>query len=286
MKPNAFRHHAPTTVSEVVGLLGTLGDDAKVLAGGQSLIPLMAMRLAAYPDLVDLGRVPELQEVQRIDGHVRVGAMVRQAVAERHATVAEVPLLARALPHIGHFQIRNRGTVGGSIAHADPASELPAVTLALDAVLEVAGPTGSRRLPADGFFTGTWQTQVDDGEILAAIEFPVWGSGSGFAVEELARRSGDFALVGVTVGVQVDGDAITRAAVGMFGVGSTPVRCTQAEAALLAGGAGTDLAEVGRVAATEIDPLDDIHASAAYRRHVTPALVRRALSRALEEARS
>lgn len=286
MKPSNFEYHAPTTVGEVVELLAEHGDEARPLAGGQSLIPLMSMRLAAYPHLVDLGRVDALTSISRADGRVRVGAMVRQAVAERDGDVAAVPLLARAIPNIGHFQIRNRGTIGGSIAHADPAGELPAVALALDAVIEATGPSGTRRIPAVSFFQGTWQTSLAEGEVLSAVEFPIWEGRCGFTVGEIARRHGDFALVGACVGVTVDGGAVTKAAITMFGVGGTPVRCSQAEAALMAGGVCADLDGVGRVAGTEIDPSNDVHASAEYRRHVGPVIVRRALARALEEARS
>jgi carbon-monoxide dehydrogenase medium subunit len=286
VKPRAFEYHAPERIDEVVGLLAEHGDEAKPLAGGQSLVPMMSLRLASFAHLVDLRKVEGLTTIAGGDGHVRVGAMVRQAVAERDATVATVPLLARAIPNIGHFQIRNRGTVGGSIAHADPASELPAVALALDATMEATGPGGTRRIPAASFFESTWQTTLAEGEVLTAVEFPVWTGRCGFAVEEVARRHGDFALVGATVAIQLDGDRIARAAIAMLGVGATPLRRPDAEAALVAGGAGADLGEIGRLAAAGLDPTDDIHASGDYRKHVAAAIVRRALTRAIEEARS
>jgi len=286
MKPSQFQHHAPERVEEVVGLLAEYGDDAKVLAGGQSLIPIMSLRMATYPHLVDIARVPSLSTITATPTSVRIGAMVRQSHAERHADVARVPLLAKALPHIGHFQIRNRGTVGGSIAHADPASELPAVTLALDARVEATGPGGVRHIDAADFFLSTWQTALNEDEILTAVEFPMWGPGSGFGVEEIARRKGDFALIGALAGVTVDGDRVTRACITMIGVGSTPVRCHEAEAALIAAGANADLDEIGRIAAAPLTPTHDAHASAAYRKHVSPAIVRRALTAALKEARS
>ncbi len=185
MKPSPFRYYAPNRIEDVVDLLVEHGDDAKLLAGGQSLVPMMSLRLAAYPHVVDLGRVEGLDAVERRDGRVRVGAMVRQAVAETDPTVAAIPLLARAIPHIGHFQIRNRGTVGGSIAHADPASELPAVALALGAEMEATGPAGVRRIPAASFFESTWQTSLAPDEVLTAVEFPVVGGGDG-----LRRRGG------------------------------------------------------------------------------------------------
>ena len=286
MKPRAFEYHAPERVDEVVALLVEHGDDAKPLAGGQSLVPMMSLRLASFGHLVDLRKVDGLGSVRAGDGHVRVGAMVRQAAAEHDAAVATVPLLARAIPNIGHFQIRNRGTIGGSIAHADPASELPAVALALDATMEVVGPQGNRRVSASAFFDSTWQTTLAEGEVLTAIEFPVWTGRCGFAIEEVARRHGDFALVGATVGLQLDGDRVTRATIAMLGVGATPLRRADAEAALVAAGAGADLDEIGDIAASGLEPSDDIHASGAYRKHVAATVVRRALTRALAEARS
>ncbi|CAB4363982.1 MAG: xanthine dehydrogenase family protein subunit M [Actinobacteria bacterium] len=284
MKPSSFNYHAPTRVEEATALLAEHGDGAKVLAGGQSLVPMLSLRLASFEHLVDLNKVDGLSAIERVNGHLRVGAIVRQAVAEHSADVAaSVPLLSKALPHIGHFQIRNRGTVGGSIAHADPASELPAVALALDATIEAAGPGGTRKIAAADFFVSTWQTALADDEILSAVEFPVWGPGSGFAVEELTRRHGDFALAGAVVGVQVSGDTVTKATIGLFGVGPTPLRASAAEAALLS---GADAAEAGKVAASHISPVDDIHASGAYRTQVTAVIVRRAIEAALKEARS
>ncbi|MDO8365005.1 MAG: xanthine dehydrogenase family protein subunit M [Actinomycetota bacterium] len=284
MKPSPFTYHAPESIAEATALLAELGDDAKALAGGQSLVPMLSLRLAAFEHLVDLNRVAGLNAIERVNGHLRLGATVRQATAEHSAEVkSSVPLLARALPHIGHFQIRNRGTVGGSIAHADPASELPAVALALDAVIEAAGPGGTRRIAASDFFVSTWETALNDGEILSAVEFPVWSGRCGFAVEELTRRHGDFAIVGTAVGVQVDGDAVTKATIALFGVGATPLRASEAEAALMA---GADVAEVARAATAGLTPSDDVHASGAYRTQVAAVMVRRALTKAIQEARA
>jgi aerobic carbon-monoxide dehydrogenase medium subunit len=284
VKPAPFQYHAPEQLAEVAALLGEFGDSAKPLAGGQSLVPMLSLRLASFAHLIDLNRVAGLDSIERRNGHLRVGAMVRQATAEQSAEVAaSVPLLAKALPHIGHFQIRNRGTVGGSIAHADSASELPAVALALDATIEASGGGGLRRIAAGDFFVSTWETSLAGDEILSAVEFPVWEGRCGFAVNEIARRHGDFALVGATVGVQLDGDRVTRAAIALFGVGATPVRAADAEAALLS---GTDAAEAGRLAANSINPGDDIHATGAYRRQVAAVVVRRALAQAIQEANS
>ena len=284
MKPTRFYYHAPTTLAEAVGLLSEYGDEAKVLAGGQSLVPMLSLRLASFGHLIDLNKVSGVSDIARSNGHLRIGAMTRQAIAENSTDVAtHSPLVARALPHIGHFQIRNRGTVGGSLAHADPASELPAVALALDAVIEATGSSGTRRLAAEDFFVSTWETTLDDGEILSAVEFPVWTGRCGWAVEEISRRHGDFALVGTTVGVQVTDGAVTRAGIALFGVAGTPVRASAAEAALLA---GAGAAEAGRVAANELHPSDDIHASGSYRKQVAAVVVRRAILKAMQEAES
>lgn len=284
MKSAPFDYSAPTTLSEALDVLSH--DDAKVLAGGQSLIPLMAMRLSRFDRLVDLRKIPEIQGCSLVDGAVRIGAMTRQADAEHDPVVAAgVPLLAKALPSVGHFQIRNRGTVGGSIVHADPSAELPTATLALDATVEIAGSDGVRRVPASEFFLGTMETAVGEREIATAIEFPSWGPGSGFGVEELARRHGDFALVGAMCGVRLDSGSIAQSTIAMFGVASTPVRCHAAEAAL-AGAApdDLDLAEVARIAVADLDPPSDVHASAGYRRAVGATMVERALRAAIEEA--
>ena len=285
MKPAPFCYHAPESLENAVALLAEHGDEAKPLAGGQSLVPMLSLRLASFEHLVDLNGVASLSSIARTNGSLRIGAMVRQATAEHSPEVAgAVPLLSRALPLIGHFQIRNRGTIGGSIAHADPASELPAVALALRATVEAEGPSGTRRIASEDFFVSTWETALRDGEILAAVEFPVWSGTCGFAIEEVARRHGDFALVGVACGVEVNGPSVVRAGIAMFGVGPTAIRVAAAEHALIAGGTGADLTEIGRIAANDLTPPDDVHASSAYRKQVAAVVVRRALSRAIAEA--
>ena len=289
MKPAPFEYHAPETSADVTSLLAEHGDEAKVLAGGQSLVPMLALRLTRFEHIIDLNGVDELKGVSRTNGTLTVKAGTRQATVEHDAAAgAAIPLLAEAIPLIGHFQIRNRGTVGGSIAHADPASELPAVALALDAELEIAAKSGSRRVPASEFFLGTWTTSVGEDEILAAVHFPVWEGSSGFAVEELARRSGDFALTGVVAAVEVDGSgAVSRAGLAFLGMGPTPMRAAQAEQALVGTAPSTaDLEEIGRLAVADTDPTADVHASAEYRLHVGAHLVERALDRALGAARS
>jgi carbon-monoxide dehydrogenase medium subunit len=287
MKPAPFEYHAPESVDDVVALLAEHGDEAKPLAGGQSLIPMLALRLARFEHLVGLDRVAALRRLERENGSLVVGAMTRQATIERDDTATAVPLLRLVTPLIGHFQIRNRGTVGGSIAHADPAGELPAVALALDAQLEIAAAGSTRVAPASEFFVGTWMTALGDDELLTAVRFPTWSDRSGFAVEEVARRHGDFALTGVVCGVDVGASgSVERAAIALLGMGSTPVRATDAEHALIgASSAGVDVEEIGQLAVRDLEPPDDIHASAKYRKAVGARVAAKGLGRALDSAR-
>jgi carbon-monoxide dehydrogenase medium subunit len=288
MKPAPFELHQPTTIAEAVALLAELGDEAKPLAGGQSLVPMLALRLTRFEHLVDLNDVDNFAAVALADGHLRIGAGTRQATVGRDSLVAaHVPLLTRATPLIGHFQIRNRGTIGGSVAHADPASEYPAAVLALDAELEVASARETRRVPANEFFTGTWTTILDADELLTALVVPPPPtSRRGQAIEEVARRHGDFALAGAIAVVDLDDeDRVHAAAIAMFGMGSTALRAPDAERALAGQAAGTiDTREVARLAVHATDPPNDVHASAIYRTRVGVHLVGRVLARALEEA--
>jgi carbon-monoxide dehydrogenase medium subunit len=286
VKPAPFEYHAPETAGEAAELLSTL-EDAKLLAGGQSLIPLLALRLARFRHLVDLGRVDELRGIERTDGVVTIRAMTTDAEIEASEVVRQaVPLVAKATPLIGHFQIRNRGTLGGSMAHADPAAEYPAVAAVLDATMILSSASGSRRLPAADFFEATFTTAIAEDEILTAVEFPIWSGASGFGASEVARRHGDFALVGAMAGVQLDGSRLSKAAVGLFGVAGTPYRAGAAEAALVGSSADeVDLAGVGRLAASDLAPPSDVHATASYRRRIASVVVQRALATALQEAR-
>jgi carbon-monoxide dehydrogenase medium subunit len=290
MKPAPFEYHAPTSVDEAVEMLSTFGDSAKPIAGGQSLVPMLALRLAVFDHLVDLGRIDSLRGIERANGSVRVGAATTQAAVERSDVVAaDAPLLARATPFIGHFQIRNRGTLGGSLAHADPAAEYPAVALALDAQFEVRSAAGTRTVAASEFFTGVWSTALADDDLLTAVTFPVWTGRCGFAIREFARRHGDFAIAGAAVAVEVGADdAITRCGIGLLGLGSTATRATEAEAALLGNHfEHVDTEEVGRLATSALDAVpSDLHGSANYRRRVGAAMVTDALTSALEEATS
>jgi carbon-monoxide dehydrogenase medium subunit len=288
LKPSAFDYHAPTSVAEAVSLLADLGEEAKAIAGGQSLVPMLALRLAAFDHLVDLRRVAGLQGIEQRDGAVWIGAATTQAAIERSADVARgVPLLARATPLIGHFQIRNRGTIGGSIAHADAAAEYPAVALALDAQLETQSPRGRRTIPADRFFTGIWSTDLAADELLTGAIFPPWHGRCGFAIEEFARRGGDFAIAGAAVAVELDADArVRRCGIGLFGLATMPLRASAAESALI----GSDTADVaaedvGHTAMTALESVpSDLHGSADYRRHVGAIIVTRAWQRAVQEA--
>ena len=287
MKPPPFDYHAPHTVEEVVELLAEHGDDAKVLAGGQSYIPAMSFRLARPEVLIDLNGVAGLAHIEPGGGVLRIGAMTRQRTAERDPRVAErAPLLAATLPHVAHVQIRNRGTVGGSIAHADPAAELPAVLLALGGRCKARGPTGDRWIAADDFFTGLFETALEADELLLEVELPAIASGDGWAFAELSRRHGDYSLVGAAAWVSVGEDhRCERARLAFLSVGEGPVLATSATA--LTGTAPSEeaiRAVAAPVAGNDIDPPADIHASSAYRRHLAEVLSRRVLSEAFARA--
>ncbi|MDH6196129.1 carbon-monoxide dehydrogenase medium subunit [Mycobacterium frederiksbergense] len=288
MKPAPFAYHRPATVTEAVAMLGELGEDAKILAGGQSLVPMLAMRLTHFDHLIDISRVPELNDISLQDNEIRVGAATPHAMVGLDDEIADsVPLLTLATPHIGHFQIRNRGTLGGALAHADPAAEYAAVALALDATIEATSARGSRQIPAAEFFTGLWETALASDEILTAVRFPAWSGRSGFAVQEFARRHGDFAIAGAVVGIQIDDDnRVTRCGIGLLGLGSTPKRATPAEAAVIGAPLDNITAEqIGRLAMSELDDIpSDLQGSATYRTRVGAAMVTRAWTQAAEEA--
>ena len=291
MKAAPFAYHRPESVKEAADMLAEFGDDAKVLAGGQSLVPMLAMRLTHFDNLIDISRVDELCGIDLDDGAVRVGATTSHALVGMDDEVADsVPLLTMATPHIGHFQIRTRGTLGGAIAHADPAAEYAAVALALDADMEAHSSRGARTIPAAEFFTGLWETSLASDEILTAVRFPVWDGRSGFAVHEFARRHGDFAIAGAVAAVQVDADdRVSRCGVGLLGLGSTPLRGTTAEDALV----GQTVSDLGGDAALEIarstmaaieDIPADLQGSSTYRARVGATMLARALSEALAAA--
>jgi len=295
MKPPPFEYHRPGTLDEGLSLLAQHGSDAKVLAGGQSLVPAMNFRLARPAVLVDLSQIAELRGVGTNDkGSLRIGAMTTQRAVElSHDVAQQCPLLHETMPWIAHPQIRNRGTIGGSLAHADPAAELPAVMTALDATMLVSNVNGSRRVPASDFFTGLFSTALEPGDVLTAVLLEGDHGGNdtryGTAFTEIARRHGDFALVGVAARVGVNSaGSCSVAAIVLFSVGDGPVRAATAAQALVGGRADpARLAEVANIAAEQdIDPPSDIHASAAYRRQLTRVLVRRALTTAFTRATS
>lgn len=288
MKPAPFAYHAPASAGEAVTLLHELGDGAKVIAGGQSLVPMLALRLAQFDHLVDIGRVDEWRGVSRVNGSLEVRAGTRDAAIEHDPVVAaSVPLLALVTPMIGHFQIRNRGTVGGSLAHADPAAEYPAVATALDATMYLLSSERERTVAASEFFDGLWSTSMEPNEVLTAVRFPVWAGRCGFGAAEFARRHGDFAIAGAVAGAGLGpGDVIERCAIALFGLGSVPIRAAAAEAALVGQQAGTVSAEeVGRLAISNAgEPPVDLHAPPAYRLRVGAAMAAQAWTQALQEA--
>lgn len=287
MKAASFEYHRPDSVEEAVALLGELGDEAKVLAGGQSLVPLLAMRLTHFENLIDISRIDALKSIDLDGDEVVIAAATPDALVGMDDEVADsVPLLTLATPYIGHFQIRTRGTLGGSVAHADPAGEYPAVALALDAQIDAVSPRGRRTIPAAEFFTGLWETSLAPDEMLAAVRFPVWDGRCGFAVEEFARRHGDFAIAGAAVAVQVDDDdRATRCGIGLLGLGSTPLRGTAAEHAVV----GKTLSEltpedIGQLAVSGLDDIPtDLQGDAEYRAKVGATMVARAFASACSE---
>jgi CO/xanthine dehydrogenase FAD-binding subunit len=288
MKPAPFMYAAPSTLAEAVALLGTYGDRAKLLAGGQSLVPMMNFRLARPEYIIDLNRVSGLDALAEQHDTLIIGAMARQRSVERADLVRQrYPLLWEAVQYIGHTAIRNRGTVGGSIAHADPAAELPAVLLAYGGSVKVQGPQGVRELPAAELFLTYFTTALAADEILTEVRLPRWPQGTGWCFLEESRRHGDFAMVGVAGLITLDTDQrCTRVAIALTGVGGTPHAVIEA-APILVGRLPDEarIAAVAQAAAAGIEPEGDIHASAAFRRHLSGVLTRRALYKAVERAR-
>jgi carbon-monoxide dehydrogenase medium subunit len=286
MKLPPVEYEAPTTVADAVGLLAEHLDEASVLAGGQSLIPLLAMRLARPAVLIDINGIDELHGVSAVDGWMTVGAMTREYVAEESETVGEaLPLLAAALPLIGHEAIRSRGTIGGSLAHADPAAELPAVARALDAEFVVRGPSGERVIPAAEWFEGFLTTSRRPDELLTQVRFPTAGPGTGTSFQEVARRHGDFAIVGLAASLTLAQGAISEARLAFAGMSDVPVRATDAEDLLIGETPSAELfEEAARRATGDLDPPADLHGSSDYRKKVAAALVRRGLREAADRA--
>jgi aerobic carbon-monoxide dehydrogenase medium subunit len=277
MKLPAFEYACPRTLSEAVALLAAHNGEAKALAGGQSLVPMMAFRVAQPSLLVDLRKLPDLKGIRVGADGVRIGAMVRwrDILDDKRLDTAH-PLLKTA---ISHYQIRNRGTVGGSLAHADPASEMPGIAVACDAEISVTGTAGSRVIKAADFLLGALTTALEPDELITEVRLPAWPANRRFGFQEFARRRGDFAMAGIAL--FYDSDASSRASnahIGVFGVGDRARRLTSAEAALNGKAVDEALAvKVGEAAAAEVEPQDDIHASAPYRRALTGTMTERAL---------
>ena len=283
MKPPPFAYAAPESLQEAVALLAAHGGAARPISGGQSLIPVLNFRLAAPSLLVDLRRIPGLAEIGIGAAGVRLGARVRWCDIERDVRLeAAHPLLRAAIAHVAHYQIRSRGTVGGSVAHADPASEMPCMAVVTDAVLDVVGPGGAREIAAREFFLGPLTTALEGDELVTAVRLPPWPAGRRWAFEEFARRRGDFALAGTALFWDQAPDGTARDVhIAAFGACSRPMRLAGAEAVLE--GVVPDAArieEAARVAAAEIDPSEDIHAGPEYRRALLATLLTRALTRA------
>jgi carbon-monoxide dehydrogenase medium subunit len=286
MKLPDFEYEAPATVADAIALLAEHQDEASLLAGGQSLIPLLALRLAHPAVLVDINGLGELSGVSVTDGVVTVGALTREYMAEESGTVAEtLPLLASALPLIGHEAIRSRGTLGGSLAHADPAAELPAVARALDAEFVVRSELGERVIPAAEWFEGYLTTSRRPDEILVEVRFPVAEPGTGVAFLEVARRHGDFAIVGLAASLTLTDGTITDARLAFSGVADVPVRAAAAESLLVGQQPSAELfAEAAGRSAAALDPPADLHGTSEYRKKVAAVLVRRGLRAAADNA--
>ena len=287
MKPAPFDYHRPQTLAEALELLGRL-ENARVLAGGQSLMPMLNLRMATPDHLVDLGRVSGLSGIEETAGGLSIGAMTRQREIERSALVrSRCPLLLDALEHVGHQATRNRGTIGGSLCHLDPAAELPVAASALDATLVIAGRGGSRRIAFEEFPAGYLTTQLAPDEILTRVDFPVWRAGTGWAFEEFSQRAADFAVVAVAALVSVGADdRVQSAAIAIGGLGPAPTRLRSAEAALAGHAWDAKRVELAAETAREIPAGGDEVNPAEYRSHLAVVLTRRALTRAYERRRA
>jgi carbon-monoxide dehydrogenase medium subunit len=274
LKPAPFAYAKARSVAHAIELLAT--DDARLLAGGQSLIATLNMRLSQPALLVDINGISGLDRIALKNGDVEIGALVRHAQAERSAEIAQAaPLIALALPHIGHPAIRNRGTVGGSLAFADPAAELPACVVALGGEIEIVGPNGQRTINAEKFFKGLFETALTPRDMLTAIRVPAASAGSRVGFAEFARRHGDYAMVGLAACAQADGKRLKDVRLAYFGLGATPVRARKAETALADG----DVEGAASALADDLEPSNDMHASSEVKAHLAGVLLRRVARR-------
>jgi carbon-monoxide dehydrogenase medium subunit len=283
VKPAPFDYVAPETIEEACAHLAEAGGGATVLAGGQTLMPLLALRMSQPFVLVDINRIAALEGVSRADGGTRVGPIMRQNAVIADATLAKAsPMLVTAMRHVGHHQTRNRGTIGGSIALGEPAAEMPATAVALGASVEVRSTRGTRRVAAEDLYLGPYMTSLEPDELVTAIHYPDWSAGTVTVFREVARRPGDFALVGLTGALTVENGRIARAGLAWFGMGPTPVKARQAENALVGQSiAGLDARGVAELAIADTAPFDDHHATADYRRTVGRRIFERTLSEAV-----
>jgi len=281
MKPPPFQYHDPKTIAEAVGLLGKL-ENAKLLAGGQSLMPMLNMRFVLPDHVIDLNRVEGLSYIKETGGELEIGAMTRQHEVEFSELVrARCPLLHQAIVQVGHRQTRNRGTVGGSLCHLDPAAELVSVAAALDAIIVVTNASGRREIKIADFPVAYMTPAIEPNEILTAVRFPLWAAGHGAAFVEFARRHGDFAIVSAAALLERDGGGkITRASVTIGGIGPAPVRVKELEGAIVGKAASADLFRTACESCRKLDAIEDIHAPASYRQHLAAVLSRRALEQA------
>ena len=285
MKPSPFKYHDPHSKREALSLLAA-NENALVLAGGQSLMPMLNFRAVAPEHLVDLNRVPELAGIRCTDGLLTIGAMTRQCDIEASAVVSgTLPLLQAALAHVGHWQTRNRGTFGGSLCHLDPSAELVTAAMALDATLVAESQGAARRIPISAWCKGYLTNALARGEVLCEIELPVWPPGHGYAFVEYARRRGDFAIVGVAALMALDSSgAITRAAIAVGGCAASPQRLTRAESALLGQKPEPALFKDVAWLAAALETMSDAYVPADYRAHIAPVLTERALNEAAARA--
>lgn len=283
MKPAPFDYYAPRTIEEACNLLAEAGGGATVLAGGQTLMPLLALRMSQPFILIDINRIEALKGVTRINGGTRIGPAMRQNEVIADKTLGRVlPILVTATRHVGHHQTRNRGTIGGSIALGEPAAELPATAVALGASIEARSVRGTRRIAADEMYFGPYATALEPDELVTAIEFPDWPADTISLFREVAQRPGDFALVGLVGALVVEGGRISRAGIAWFGMGPTPIKARQVEAALVGQPAtGLDVQGLAELAIADTAPFDDQHASAEYRRTVGRRIFARTLGEAL-----
>lgn len=281
MKPPVFAYHRPESLSEALDMLAEF-EDAKILAGGQSLMPMMNFRYVMPEHVIDINRIPEIAQIEETDGGLKFGAMVRHNQAKDSELVAaKCPLIAYGLEFVAHVQIRNRGTIGGSVSHLDPSAEWPALLAAHDAVLHVRSKDANRDVQIAEWSMGFMTPNLEEGEMLIGISVPTWPAGHSYGFAELARRKGDFALAGAAVLLNFAGDKIDRAAIALTGVDTGPVRLPDAESLLIGEGPSDELLQEVASKASAVAGIDDVHATAAYRQKIAVVMARRALEQAV-----